>query len=127
MKKILTLLILSFLMCSSSSIAQMSGDGGSAEIASKVKRYADSKKKITVTPISGDQVKGYVSTFDREKFTITDSKSGQATTFRYGDVKRLRKTNSLTTGGIVAIVAAGAGAAIVLGLVGIRCRNEGGC
>ncbi len=127
MKKILTVLILSLFICSSSATAQTAVESDSAKIAAKVKRYADSKSKITVTPISGDQVKGYASSVGQDEFTITDSKTAKTTTFRYIDVKQVRKTGSLTTGGIVAIVAAGAGAAIVVGLVGIRCRNEGGC
>ena len=127
MKKIFTALTLLILVSGSSVIAQTSGDPDSAEVAAKIKRYADSKKKVTVTPISGHQVKGYVSAFDQDKFTITDSKSGSSSTFRYADVRRVRKTNSFTTGGIIAIVAAGAAAAVVIGLVGVRCRNEGGC
>lgn len=127
MKKKVTALTLLVFVFSSFVAAQTGVTSDSGETAAKVKRYADSKKKITVTPNSGQQVKGYVSAVDQDSFTVSDSKSGSPTTFRYADVKRVRKTNSLTTGGLVAIVAAGAGAAIVIGLVGIRCRNEGGC
>ena len=127
MKNIFTAFTLLIFVFGSSVIAQTAGNPDTADVAAKIKRYADSKKKITVTPISGEQVKGYVSAFDQDKFTVTDSKSGSSSTFRYADVRRVRKTNSFTSGGIIAIVAAGAAAAVVIGLVGVRCRNEGGC
>lgn len=126
MKKFITALTLSVLVIGSVT-AQSSGNPGSADLVAKVKRYADSKKKVTVTPSSGEQVKGYISAYDQDKFTITDSKSGAASTFRYTEVSRVRKTNSLTTGGIVALAAAGAGTAVLLGFLLARCRNEGGC
>ena len=57
------------------------------------------------------KLEGYISAADGEGFTITDSKTGTATTISYPQVKSV-KGNNLSTGAKIAI-GAGAAAAII--------------
>jgi small nuclear ribonucleoprotein (snRNP)-like protein len=128
MKNILTLFLIVLLLTGSNALAQSIGQStDGSKIQSKVKQYSDSKKRVVVTTISGDKVKGHIASFDQEKFTVVDSKSSQTREFRYTEVRNISKSGGLSTGAIVAIAAAGVGATILLVTLGKYCRNEGGC
>ena len=58
------------------------------------------------------KVEGYISAADAESFTVTDAKSGTATTIAYPQVKSV-KGNNLSTGAKIAI-GVGIAAAVIL-------------
>lgn len=98
--------------------------------AAVLKRGTDVKKRVKVEMLNGTQIKGYISQAGEDSFTVTDSKTNQATSIAYGDVAQI-KGGGLSKGGKIGLgigIGAVAVAAIVLGsFLVIRCRNEGGC
>lgn len=131
MKRASTIIVISLLFAlSSSGIAQTTSSANAddtVKVQSKVRQYADSKKRVVVTTISGNKSKGYITTFDSDKFTISDPKAGRSETFKFSDVRKVGKSGGLSAGTIIAIASLGAAAAIVYGVVLAPCRNEGGC
>ena len=131
MKRILTAIISLFFAFSSSGFAQSAisaADADTVKIRYRVRAYAASKKRVIVTAgLDHRTTKGYVDTFDDEKFTLSNPKSGHSQTFRYADVRKIQKSRAFSPLAIATLAAFGAGAAILIGAVGIRCRNEGGC
>jgi len=130
--KSLTTTIISIIFVFSSTLFAQSTAGttgdGAAKIQSKVKEFAASRKRVTVTAGLDQRItKGYIGVYDDEKFTLDNPKTGQTVTFQYSNVKKIVKSRAISTLAIVTIAAAGSGAAILIGLVSARCRNEGGC
>jgi hypothetical protein len=128
MIRVLSSIICLLFVFASSGFAQISTKPSDvAKIKSKVTQYAASKKRVVVITRSDEKTKGYITGFDDDKFTVNDPKSGQTSTFQYTSLKKIRRSGGLSTGHIIAIAAAGAGAVILLATFGRYCRNEGGC
>jgi hypothetical protein len=93
------------------------------------KRGTGEKKRVEVKMLDGTKLKGYISEAGEDSFTLVDSKTKQSTTIAYGDVakvkNRLSKGDKIAIG--VVIGAAAAVAVVVFTIIGIRCKNEGGC
>lgn len=118
------------LLLTSVGFAQTSGKNSSSaeeKIRSKVQKYAESEKKVVVTTTFGDRSKGRIVRFDTSGFILKDLKTGAENTFQYGKISKVEKIGGLSTASIVTLAAVGAGAAIIIGFIGVRCRNEGGC
>ncbi len=97
--------------------------------ANIIKRGTGENKRVEVKMLDGTKVKGYVGQADEDSFTLVDSKTKQSTAIAYRDVAKVK--NRLTRGDKIALgIVAGAAAAaviVVVSIIGIRCKNEGGC
>jgi len=101
--------------------------GETGRVQSRVKQFAGTKKRVVVVTNYSEKFKGYITSYDDEKFTLEPSGSGQSLTFRFNSVKKVQKSGGLSVGSIAAIVGAAAGAAILIGVLTMPCRNEGNC
>ncbi len=97
--------------------------------ATVVKRGTGENKRVEVKMLNGTKLKGYVSQASEDSFTLVDAKTKQPSTIAYGDVAKV--SNRLSKGDVIILgIVAGAAvvAAVVVGaIIGIRCKNEGGC
>jgi len=95
-----------------------------------LKRGTGENKRVQVKMLDGTKLKGYISQSGEDSFTLTDSKTGQTTSIAYGNVAQI-KGGGLSKGAKIGIgIAVGAAAVVsivVIRLLVIRCRNEGGC
>lgn len=80
--------------------------------ASVLKLGTGEASRVRVTLRDKTRVEGYVSAAGEESFTVTDPKTGLATTVAYPQVRSV-KGNNLSTGAKIAI-GAGVAAAVVL-------------
>ena len=72
------------------------------------------------------KLEGYISEAGEDAFVVINAKNDEATTVAYPQVKTV-KGNNLTKGEWITIgVLAGVGV-VLLSLLLMRCRNEGGC
>jgi hypothetical protein len=60
------------------------------KVKANVAKRAGKKKRVTVELQDGSKLKGYVSQAGEDSFTLTDAKTGQATTLNYRDVSKVR-------------------------------------
>ena len=77
------------------------------------------KAKAKIKLRSGEKLKGYISSAGENDFTITDKKSGKATTIAYADVDEIKKPG-LSQGtkiALIVVVAVVATAAILAAVV----------
>ena len=83
------------------------------------------KAKAKVKLRSGEKVKGYVSSAGENDFTITDKKSGKATTIAYADVDEVKKPG-LSQGTKIAliVVVAVVATAAILAIVVVHSLNN---
>ncbi len=97
--------------------------------ASVAERGTGENKRVEVKMLNGTKLKGYISQADEDLFTLTDSKTRQATLIAYRDVAHVKNRASKGDKIAIGIVAgAAAAAAVVLGAIFlIACKNEGGC
>ncbi len=93
------------------------------------KRGTGENKRVEVKMLNGTKLKGYVSQASEDSFTLVNAKTKQPSTIAYGDVAKV--SNRASKGDIIILgIVAGAAvvAAVVVGaIIGIRCKNEGGC
>jgi hypothetical protein len=62
-----------------------------AKVKAKVeKRGIGEKSQVRAKLVNGSEVKGYISKIEETSFTVTDKKTGQATTVPYADVHKIR-------------------------------------
>lgn len=54
------------------------------------KRGTGEKSRVRVTRTSGQELKGYISNIGQSSFTVTNKKTGQATTIPYADTRNVR-------------------------------------
>lgn len=92
-----------------------------------VKKFHDANKKVKVTTLSGERIKGRIVRVGNEDFTIRDADSGRESVHEYSKVSKINKIGGISTAGIITLAAVGAVGAIVAGVFLKRCRNEGGC
>lgn len=85
------------------------------------KRGTGEKSRVRVTRTSGQEVKGYISNIGESSFTVTNKKTGQASTIPYADTRNVRGPG-LSKGAKIGIgvgigigVTAGVFAAVVCG------------
>ena len=84
------------------------------------------KAKVELALKDGSKVKGYISSSSSEAVTIAGKDVSGTRVINYSDIERIKKRGGLGRGAIAAIVAAGGGAAVLIGLIAIRCKNEPG-
>lgn len=129
MKRSITALFLLFSVFVTHGVSQTSSTKDLArieKIKTQVKKFASNQKTVIATSLISTRTKGVVTDFDDETFSIRNKKTGDVTTLKYRDTAKIGKTG-VTTAGWIAIAGVGAGAAILLGMLGKRCSNEGGC
>jgi hypothetical protein len=96
------------------------------ETAAKI--GTDGKSKVEVKLRDGRRLKGYLETISDDSVTLIQDGSKAPATISFSEIDELKRhRGGLGTGAIIGIVAAGTGAAILLGLLLKRCRNELGC
>jgi sRNA-binding regulator protein Hfq len=78
------------------------------------KRGTGNKARVKVKLQNGSKLKGYISQAGDDSFTLTDSKTNQATTLAYRDVTQVKKQ-----GGLSVVTMVGIGAAITAATLGI--------
>lgn len=105
-------------------------DAKAAEIKTAVqKRGTGEKKRVTVRLLDGTKLKGYISRADDDSFTLVEAKTKADRAIAYRDVAKI--SNRSTSGDKIALwVVTGAVATVavvLLGILKIRCDNEGGC
>jgi hypothetical protein len=62
-----------------------------AKVRNKVqKRGIGENSRVKAKLVNGDVVKGYISKIEEASFTVTDKKTGQATTVPYADVQKIQ-------------------------------------
>lgn len=62
-----------------------------AKVRTKVqKRGIGENSRVKAKLVNGDVVKGYISKIEETSFTVTDKKTGQATTVPYADVQKIQ-------------------------------------
>lgn len=128
MKRSICILVCFVFVLTSSGFGQVvSETKEQSELRSKVIQFQASKKRVIVFSRLGEKTKGTVESVDDQQFTIIDGKSGTKSTFKFTDVKKVRKNSGLSTTTIIVLAGVGATAAILLGVLSVRCRNEGGC
>ena len=89
-----------------------------AKVRTKVQNRGTGKNsRVQAKLKNGTETKGYISKIEETSFTVTDKKTGQATTVPYADVQKIRGPG-LSKGGVIALVAVG-GAVVVLVVIGI--------
>lgn len=85
-----------------------------------------STAKVDVKLRDSTKLKGYISSADADSFTLIDEKSGASRDILFTDVDRVKKRGGLSSGALIGILAAAAGAAILIGIISVRCQNEPG-
>jgi hypothetical protein len=86
------------------------------------------RSKIEVKLRDGRRLKGSIETISDDSVTLIQDGSRTPATISFSDIDELkRRRGGISSGAIVGIVAAGVGAAILLGVLLKRCRNEMGC
>jgi hypothetical protein len=111
------------------------GSVGQTAADTKAERAREAATKIGVGPKArvevklrdGRRLKGYLDTVGNDSLTLIRNGTTQPTTIAFAEVDELKRRGGLGTGAIIGIVAAGAGVAVLLGLLLERCRNEMGC
>jgi hypothetical protein len=94
-----------------------------AKVKAKIaKRGVGEKAHVTVRLQNRTEVKGYISQAGEDSFTITNSKTGQATTIAYTDVREV-KGKGLSKGAKIALYV-GAGVGIVLVTLGLLILHD---
>lgn len=129
--KIVSLLLVTLLICMSAVQAQAAQGSGAAHAerpetrqAAKIKANVQKrgvggeKSEIVAQLVSGVEVRGYISGIGDASFTVTDKKTAQTISISYGDVQKIRgaglsKNNKIAIGGVVA------GAAILAIVLGV--------
>jgi hypothetical protein len=82
-------------------------------VKANVAKRAGEKQRVTVEMQDGSKLKGHIGEAGEDSFTLTDAKSGQATTLNYRDVSKVKGQGMATwkkfaIGGTVAAVGAAA-------------------
>jgi sRNA-binding regulator protein Hfq len=78
------------------------------------KRGTGKKARVKVKLQNGSKLKGYITQAGEDSFTLTDSKTKQATTLAYRDVTQVKKQ-----GGLSIVTMVGIGVAITAATLGI--------
>lgn len=91
------------------------------------KRGTGKKARVKVKLQDGSNLKGYITQSGEDSFTLTDSKTKQATTLAYRDVTQVKKQ-----GGLSAVTMVGIGVGITAATLGILywsfcSSNDGYC
>ncbi len=74
-----------------------------AKVRAKVqKRGIGEHSRVKAKLVNGSEVKGYISKIEETSFTVTDKKTGQATTVPYADVQKIQGPG-LSKGGVILI------------------------
>ncbi|GAC1406956.1 MAG: hypothetical protein NVSMB56_20570 [Pyrinomonadaceae bacterium] len=94
-----------------------------SEIKAKVAKFDTNKKRIVVKYNDRRKLIGTVQSVGNDSFVLREKDTGGATTVSYTDVKSINGYSPATK--YIIIGAVGAGAAILIGLLNSRCRNEG--
>lgn len=95
---------------------------------SVTKMGTGAKAKVEAKLRDSTTLKGYVGSADEDSFSLVDEKTSTPRNILYVDVDRIkRRGGGLSAGAWIGIAAAAAGGAILIGIISIRCRNEGGC
>ncbi len=128
LKLLLTIFVLIVLM-PHASIAQTATDtraDRARETAAKI--GTNEKSKVELKLRGGRRLKGYFETITDDSVTLRQDGPTVPVTIAFSEIDELKRRRSgISSGAIIGIVAAGAGAAILLGLLLKRCRNELGC
>lgn len=85
------------------------------------------KAKVNVKLRDSTKLKGYIGSVTEDSFSIVDEKSGTARDIKFSDVEKVDRRGGSNKGTIITLAVLGGVAAIILGIVGRRCANEGGC
>lgn len=97
--------------------------------ANVLKRGTGENKRVEVRTLDGTKLKGYITQANEDSFTLTDSKTKQPSVIAYRDVAKVK--NRLSKGDKIALgIVGGAvavGAIVLISIISIRCKNEGGC
>jgi hypothetical protein len=96
------------------------------ETAAKV--GAGNNSKVEVKLRDGRRLKGSIQAIGDDSVTLIQDGSRAPAIISFTDIDELkRRRGGISSGAIFGIVAAGVGAAILLGVLLKRCRNEMGC
>lgn len=125
--KFLTTLLITTLL-GSAIFGQATTDDREAKARQTVSKIGTGPKaKVEVKLRDSTKLKGYIGSSDNDSFSLVDEKRGASRDIVFTDVDRVKKRGGFGSGALIAIVAAGVGAAILIGIVAERCRNEMGC
>jgi hypothetical protein len=129
--KTVSLLLATLLVCNSAVFAQQPAPAPgttqvqtqetpqAAKVKAKVqKRGIGENSRVNAKLANGAAVEGYISKIEEASFTVTDRKSGQATTVPYGDVQKIQRPG-LSNGNKI-LIAIGVGVVafgIVVGII----------
>jgi hypothetical protein len=128
MKTTIFLLILLSLSLNLSVFGQSSSDERSVKARQVANRIGTGRDaKVEVKLLDKTSLKGYIGSIAGDKFSLVDEKSGSSRDIAFSDVDKLKKRGGgLSIGAWIGIGAAAAGAAVLIGFISIRCRNEPG-
>ena len=95
------------------------------QTANKIGSGYDAKVEVKLRDKT--TLKDHIISVASESFSIMDS-NGSPRTILFSDVEKLKKRGGgLGIGAWIGIGAAAAGATVLIAILSIRCRNEGGC
>jgi 6-phosphogluconate dehydrogenase len=108
------------------SINAQTNSGGDVSVADKIKanvtkRGIGEKSRVNVKMRNGTKMKGFISQAGEDSFTLTDSKTKQASTLSYSDVAQVKGTGLSTTSKI--LIGVGIGVAVTGVVLAIVARN----
>jgi len=88
------------------------------------------KARVEVKLRDNTKLKGYVSQAGADSFTVTDAKTGAATTVAYADVAQVKKSGGGLSPLTWGIIAGASAAALIVGLTVVKpvvCDGGAGC
>lgn len=91
------------------------------------KRGTGKKARVKVKLQDGSKLKGYITQAGEDSFTLTDSKTKQATTLAYHDVAQVKKQGGLSVGTMVVIGVGITAAALGILYWSFCSSNDGYC
>ena len=84
------------------------------------------KAKVDVKLRDSTKLNGFIASADDDSFSLVEGKSGVLREILFSDVDRIKKRVGLSSGSLIGIVVGAVGAAVIIGIVATRCRNEPG-
>lgn len=84
------------------------------------------KAKVDVKLRDSTKLNGFIASADDDSFSLVEGKSGVLREILFSDVDRIKKRGGLSSGSLIGIVVGAVGAAVIIGIVATRCRNEPG-